>query len=338
MRWDCRILACVRKSNEPESNNAANNRQTRFPMTNQSRSILITGGSGLVGRHLSRLLQEKGYEVRHLGRRPTGREAYPTYRWDIARGEVDAAALHGLYGIVHLAGAGIADGRWTPERRAEILSSRVDGLRLLHRAMPPDQRPKVIVSASAIGFYGHRGDETLREDAAPQPGDFLSDTCVRWESALEPFAAEGLRSVRLRIGIVLSSRGGALAKMLPSYPFGVGAYFGNGRQWYSWIHLDDICRMFVFALENPAVSGAYNAVSPHPLRNRDFARAVGVGVGKKALLVPVPVCALRLAMGQMADVVLHSTRADAAKILSTGFRFGFEDAAKAVADLVKRKW
>jgi uncharacterized protein (TIGR01777 family) len=308
-----------------------------FPMTNPPRSILITGGSGLVGQHLSRLLQAKGYEVRHLSRKPTGKETYPTYRWDIARGELDADALRGLYGIIHLAGAGIADGRWTEKRRAEILSSRVDGLRLLHRAMPPDQRPAVMVSASAIGYYGHRGDETLHENASPQMGDFLSDTCVRWESALEPFSAEGIRTVRLRIGIVLSSQGGALAKMLPSYPLGVGAYFGDGQQWYSWIHLDDLCRMFVFALENEAINGVYHAVSPHPLRNRDFARAVGEGLGKKVLLLPVPVCALRLAMGQMADVVLHSTRADAEKIRAAGFRFEFDDVAKAVADLVEKK-
>ena len=200
-----------------------------------------------------------------------------------------------------------------------------------------ENRPEVLVSASAIGIYGNRGDELLTESTAPQPGDFMSDTCVAWEHAAEAFPGLGIRCVRLRIGVVLSTRGGALSKMLPSYPFGIGAYFGDGRQWFSWVHLEDMARMFVFALENKELHGPFNAVAPHPMRNKDFARAIGDGMGKKALLLPVPTLALRCAMGQMADVVLHSAKVDSGNISRAGFHFEFETAEKAVQDLVARK-
>ncbi len=306
-------------------------------MSEKKPRILVTGASGLVGQRLSRLLREKGYEVLHLGRTPKPDTEFTTYRWDLGRMEMDPAAVENLYGIVHLAGAGIADGRWSAARKKEILSSRVDGLLLLRKTLQRTAvKPQVLVSASAVGLYGNRGDEILDETSEPQPGDFLSDTCVQWEAAVDELSDVCARTVKLRIGIVLSTKGGALAKMLPSYSFGTGAYFGCGRQWYSWIHIEDLCRMFLHALENPALSGPYNAVAPKPLTNRDFAREVGLGLGKKALLVSVPAVALRLAMGQMADVVLHSTRAEAQKILGTGFGFEFSEVAAAVRDLKGR--
>lgn len=297
--------------------------------------ILVTGGSGLVGQRLSEMLREKGYNVAHLSRKANPDALFPTYHWDIASGEIDPAALQDVFGIVHLAGAGIADARWSPARKQEIVSSRVDGLELLYKTLSArNQKPEVFVSASAIGYYGNRGDEPLREDSPPQKGDFLSETCQLWEAASEPIQNLGVRLVKLRIGIVLSPHGGALAKMLPSYAAHVATYFGNGRQWYSWIHIDDLCRLFIFALENQQMQGTYNAASPQSLRNHDFALKVAEGLDKKCLLVPVPLFALRLAFGQMADVVLQSCKADVTKTLETGFVFSFPELPRAIKNLV----
>lgn len=299
--------------------------------------ILITGGSGLVGQRLSTMLREKGYNVAHLSRKANPDAPFPTYRWDIASGEIDPAALQDLFGVVHLAGAGIADARWSPARKQEIISSRVDGLQLLHKALSAQiQRPQVFVSASAIGYYGNRGDEYLREDSPPQKDDFLSETCQMWEAASEPIQDLGVRLVKLRIGIVLSTHGGALAKMLPSYAAHVATYFGNGRQWYSWIHIDDLCRLFIFALENQQMQGTYNAASPQSFRNQDFALKVAEGLDKKCLLVSVPLFALRLAFGQMADVVLQSCKTDVTKTLDTGFVFSFPELPQAIKNLVAK--
>lgn len=294
-------------------------------------TILVTGGTGLIGKALTALLQSKGYSVLHLSRRDNPRAAVPAYAWDIAKGYIDPEALERADGIVHLAGAGIADSRWTAARKRELYDSRVLGTRLLtEQILRASKRPRVFVCGSAIGYYGNRGDEILTEESAAGNG-FMTDICRDWEAAIEPLRAQGLRCPVLRIGIVLSDRGGALAKMLPSYRFRLGAYFGNGKQYYSWVHIDDICRMLLFLLEQPHADGVYNGTAPNPVPNAEFARSLARALQRPSLIVPVPAFALRLAMGEMADVVLHGCRVLPQRLQSAGYTFVHPDLEPALA-------
>jgi hypothetical protein len=303
--------------------------------SNSMKTILITGGTGLVGRRLSERLLERGYTVLHVGRkRNLDKKPFPCYAWDDLRN----GAVPQVDGVVHLAGAGIADGRWTASRRREIIASRVDTLGLLCDALaklPEAQRPQVVVSASATGIYGDSGERPCPESATAPHDNFMTETCRLWEAAAQPIQALGIRLVTPRIGIVLTPQGGALAKMLPSYQFRLGAYFGNGQQWYPWIHLDDLCDLLIFVIETPEAKGVYNATAPHPERNITLAREIPVALGKRALVLPVPRFALRLALGQMADVVLLSCRADSSKIQQAGFQFSYPRLPEALRALVR---
>ncbi|MEY3052437.1 MAG: hypothetical protein RLY31_2222 [Bacteroidota bacterium] len=301
------------------------------------RTVLIAGGSGLLGSRLSQLLQEKGYGVIHLGRNPRSGGSIRTYRWDPLRGELDREAVEQADYVVNLAGAGIADRPWTAARKQLIIDSRVESTRLLKRSMSERSEPPLAyVAASAIGYYGDRGEEMMREEDPPAEGFLSASTCA-WEEAIREVRETGIRTVGLRIGIVLSTKGGALEKILLPFRFRQGAYFGDGRQWMSWIHIDDMCRMIIAAMENESMQGFYNGVAPHPVRNRELVRQVRKALGKAALLIPVPSWALRLAMGELADVILGSTRVSAEKIRRTGFTFEFPELLPALQDLVVRK-
>lgn len=301
-------------------------------------TILIAGGSGLIGRRLSQILQEKGHQVRLLSRTPQRITGFPAYKWDVDRFIIDPASLVGVDYIINLAGEGIADKRWTRRRRAQIIRSRADSARLLAKAMmDAPQKPQAYISSAAIGFYGNRADSLLQEDDRPGQG-FLAESCQAWEDSIAMVKNSSLiRTVALRIGIVLSTRGGALEKMLLPLRFFIAAYFGSGNQWYSWIHIDDLCRMFVFAIENKELEGTYNAVAPEPQRNKPLTASLVRISGKKALLLPAPAFVLRLFMGEMADVVLSSTRVSAKKILDAGFSFQFPNLGPALADLLKNR-
>jgi uncharacterized protein (TIGR01777 family) len=302
------------------------------------KNILITGGTGLLGQYLSKLLKNKGYAVRHLSRRERLDAEFPAYAWNPEKGQLDLRALQDLHGIIHLAGAGIADARWTAARKKEILDSRTQCLALLHRAFAQGQAPlpKVMVGCSAIGFYGERGEEDLPETAAAG-NDFLAQTCQAWEAAYAPLRQLGLRLPLIRVGIVLSTQGGALAKMLPSYRFRLGAYFGSGQQWYAWVHLHDICRLFVEAIENDQYTQIYNGCSPQPLRNKDLAQVLAKALNKPSLILPAPAFALKLALGEMAAVVLTSTKALPQQTLQQGFVFDFANIQEALSHLLKTK-
>ncbi len=297
-------------------------------------TILIAGGAGLIGSRLSVLLREAGYDVIHFSRRARPDAEFPTYQWDVAAGAYDEAAIQRADYVINLAGAGIADKRWTPTRKQLIIDSRVNSTRLLRKAFEQaGKAPQAYLSSAAIGIYGDRGDNWVDENDAPGKG-FLSDSCQAWEAAISEVAATGWRTVALRIGLVLSTRGGALEKLLISFNVNTGAYFGNGRQWYSWIHIDDLCRMFIHALETPALSGFYNAVAPEPVRNKPFTEAIARALDKPSLILPVPAFALRLGMGEMADAVLISTKVSAEKIQSAGFTFRFPKLDAALRDLL----
>ena len=300
-------------------------------------NVLITGGTGLVGTRLSQLLTAAGHSVGHLtrGSGPSA-TADRTFRWNPVAGEIDAAAVPWADALVHLAGAGVLDERWTPARKKEIVESRVRGLQVLRTALARnDHRVQVLVSASAIGLYGDRGDQWLTETTPPPAAgqDFLADVCVAWEAAALQIRATGLRVPLMRIGIVLSADGGALPEMARPVKLGAGAPLGSGRQWTSWIHIDDLCRAFIAALTDARYTGAYNAVGPAPATNAELTRALATELHRPLLLPAVPAFALRLALGERAQAVLGSQRVRPTALLEQGFAFAYPELAGALANI-----
>ena len=280
--------------------------------------VAITGASGMIGTALAALLQTQGHAVLRLVRRAA--QGPGEVAWDPARGTIDAVALDGLDAVVNLAGAGIADRPWSVARKREIVESRTAGTGLLACALALLARPpRVLVSASAIGWYGDGGDAVLDEQAAPGAG-FLGETCRAWEEAAAPALAAGIRVVHPRIGIVLSPRGGALAKLLLPFRLGAGGSLGSGRQWWSWITLDDVLLSIEHALHSDALRGAFAAVAPEPVRVRDLAGALGRVLGRPAL-VPAPAVALRAVLGrEFADaMLLAGQRVHPHALLASGF-------------------
>lgn len=300
-------------------------------------TILIGGGSGLIGTRLSQLLTEKGHTVWHLSRRPREDAPYRTFQWDAGQGQIDQAAVDGADYVINLAGAGIADWLWTEKRKQLIIDSRVNTTRLLRDAIQRSaQAPRAFISSSAIGYYGNRGDDLLTEEDAPGDG-FLSESCAIWEEAVAEVAALGIRTVTIRTGIVLSTQGGALPKIVMPMHFFVGAYFGRGRQWMSWIHIDDLCELYAYALQESSLSGIYNGVAPEPERNREFTRKTAEARDKAVILVPAPAFALKLVLGEMSHTILDSTRVSARKIGGAGFTFRFPQLTGALSDVFRRE-
>jgi len=279
---------------------------------------LVTGSTGLVGRALCAHLEERGDEVLRLVRRAPASDG--EVQWDPTEGTCDAAAFD-VDAIIHLAGEGIASRRWSKGQMLKIRESRVAGTRLISEgAVRITRRPQVLVSASAIGFYGDRGDEVLNEDA-PRGAGFLADVCADWELATDQAVRAGLRVVNPRIGMVLAKGGGALEKMLLPFRLGLGGRIGSGQQWMSWIHVDDLVRVLCKAVDDESMSGAVNAVSPEPVTNSDFTRALGRAL-RRPTLFPLPAFAARLVMGKMADdLLLASARVAPAERLKREFVF-----------------
>lgn len=268
-------------------------------------TIGLTGASGFIGKELTKRLQREGHTVRPIS----------------LRGALAPDALAGCDAIVHLAGEPVAQ-RWTAEARARILSSRVDGTRALVDAMRP-HRPQVLVSASAVGYYGSRCDAILRE-AEPAANDFLGQVASAWER--EAIAAEdiGTRLARIRIGMVLGPNGGALQKMLLPFKLGLGGPIAGGEQWMSWIHIADLCSLILFLLKESTVRGAFNAVSPNPVRNVEFTKALAQAVHRPAF-IPVPAFAIKALYGEMSEIVLASQRAIPDAAIRQGFTFDYND-------------
>ena len=296
--------------------------------------VAVSGSSGLVGSALVRFLGAGGHRVSRLVRGPVaGADAIG---WDPAAGVRDTALLEGLDGVVHLAGENIGAGRWTARRKAAIRQSRVEGTQRLCEALARlARRPKVLVSASAVGFYGDRGDETLREES-PAGSDFLAQVCRDWETATDPAARAGIRVVRLRLGMVLSPAGGGLKKMLPPFRLGAGGRIGSGRQYMSWIALDDAVGAIHHALTNDSLVGPVNAVAPSPVTNAEFTRALA-RVLRRPAVAPLPAFAARLAFGEMADaLLLAGQRVLPARLQASGYAFRFPDLEGALVHLLGR--
>jgi hypothetical protein len=295
-------------------------------------NVLLTGGTGFVGNILTNLLCARDQRVtivtRSLERARTARVgvAYAAWLPDVAR--FDA--------VVNLAGAGLVDRRWSAAYKAELRSSRVDLTRRLVEAFAAsDRRPRVLVSASAVGYYGDRGDEELGEDAPPAD-DFLARLCAEWEAEAQQAEALGVRVVIVRIGLVLGRFGGALKSMEPLFRWGLGGPLGSGAQWFPWVHVNDVCGLIVRALEDEGMRGAYNAVAPGIVRNREFARTLGRVLSRPAIL-PVPRVALRLAVGEAAGSLVASQRALPRRPEAAGFRFQHPELEPALRNLLHRK-
>lgn len=282
--------------------------------------IIISGSSGLVGSALIPALTEQGHEVKRLLR---VKIAPGEEHWDPERGEIRSGSLEGFDVIIHLAGESIASGRWTAARKERIYQSRVAGTRLLSEALGKlAHPPKVLLSASAIGFYGDRGAEALTEESA-MGSLFLSHLCRDWEAATEPASVAGIRVVNLRFGVILSAKGGALTKMLLPFRLGLGGKIGAGAQYMSWIAIDDVVGAILHALTTESVTGAVNVVTPDPVTNEVFTKCLGQVLGRPTLF-PMPTFAARLAFGEMADeLLLAGARVEPMKLQKTGYTFRY---------------
>ena len=296
-------------------------------------TILIGGGSGFIGKHLSRKLTADGHEIRILSRSAKPGAKYKTFVWDVAKQTIDDAAFDGVDYVINLAGAGIVGARWTEARKQLIISSRTDSTLLLATSMARlNVKPKLYLSASAIGFYGDRGNDLMTETSEPGTG-FLSKSCMLWEDSVSEIDRLGIPTCIIRTGLVLHPDEGALEKMLIPLNFRMSNYFGDGSQYYSWIHINDMVDIYRHAIAND-LTGIYNGTAPNPATNKALAEAIGPAMGKSALVMPAPAFAMKLAMGEMSHTVLDSVRCSAEKLLATGFEFAHPDLAGALEDLL----
>jgi uncharacterized protein (TIGR01777 family) len=295
--------------------------------------VLISGATGLIGETLIPELERDGHRVIRLTRSPASSE---DIGWNPSAGEIDASRLEGIDAVVHLAGESIAEGRWTPAKKRRILESRQQGTRLLaEKVAGLPEPPEVMVSASAVGYYGDRGNELLREESGPG-SDFLAEVCKAWEAAADPAREAGIRVVHPRFGLVLSPKGGALARTLPIFKLGGGGRIGSGRQWWSWVALDDVVGAILHALTNDSVKGAVNVGSPNPLTNAEYTRVLG-RVLNRPTFFPLPAPAARLVLGEVADaLLLASQRMEPAKLKETGYEFRYPELEGALRHLLGR--
>jgi uncharacterized protein (TIGR01777 family) len=280
---------------------------------------------------LSEMLIDAGYEVAHLSRQTTHGH-YCSFRWDPGTQQVDESAIRYADYVVNLAGASVSDEKWSDDRKREIMSSRVGGTNLLARLLREHpHHVKAFISASAIGVYGDADDRVLTEDTPPAPSDdFLADVATQWERAAHQVQDIGIRTVVARIGVVLSTEGGALPQLARPVKLGAGVVLGSGRQYMSWIHIDDLCRMLIQMMEDDEWQGTYNAVSPNPVTNKEFTNMVADVLHRPLVLPKVPAFGLKLAMGEMSEIVLASQRVSAQKVLAQGFRFEYPELREAL--------
>jgi len=300
-----------------------------------AKKILISGATGLVGTALRKRLQERGFLVNILSRKPGNLPN--TFIWDVYKQTIDYHCVDGVDAIIHLAGEPVADKKWTDERKKQIIDSRVMSTELLLNAIVsnPNHQIKSFISASAVGFYGDCGDEILTEDSNKGFG-FLADCCQLWENAIDQAKKLSLRVVKLRTGIVLSNEGGALPQLDKSVRLFVGAALGNGKQWTPWIHLNDMVDMYIHAIENINMEGAYNACAPFPVTNEGLTKAIAKHLHRPFWPIKVPKKGIELLMGERAEAVLMSNNTSAQKILDADFKFQFTHLDDALSQLYKK--
>ena len=289
------------------------------------KNILISGGSGLIGHKITKLLELKGYSVAWLSR---SKQTQKSFLWEVEQQTIDPEAVEWADAIIHLAGAAVADKRWTDERKKIILESRIDSTKLLYQAVEnATEKPNTFISASAVGYYGFNTGTSLMDEMHGPGSDFLAQTVVAWENEVKKMEELHLRTVMLRIGIVLDANGGALGELMKPP---IAAPLGNGDQWMSWIAMEDLARMFVFALEKTTLQGVFNAVAPNPATNQQLTQAAANAKGKPYVGIGVPGFILKIILGEMAAMVLGGNRVSSQKIQKAGFDFECSDLVPAL--------
>jgi uncharacterized protein (TIGR01777 family) len=296
--------------------------------------ILITGGTGLVGQHLAKRLIAKGYEVVMLSRHSGEKNGIKLYRWDIKKGEIDHTAFHGVNHVIHLAGAGVAEKRWTKAYKQEIHDSRVRSLRLLFETVKERSVTlKSFVSASGVSIYG-LDPEGIMYESHPPAFDFLAKVSLDWEAAAERFESLGIRTVMLRTGVVLAKESGFIPEVSKPMKFFAGAPLGSGKQWISWIHIDDLCGIYLKAIEDNTMRGPCNAVAPHPVTNKEITVKIGKRLHRPVWLPPVPAFVLQLLVGEVTEILVTGQNVSPQKIEKAGYTFLFPDVDSALDNLL----
>ncbi|MFN0275654.1 MAG: TIGR01777 family oxidoreductase [Chitinophagales bacterium] len=291
-------------------------------------NILITGGSGFIGRKLSEVLLANGYNIAWLGRKKPQINNIKTFLWNTDAGTMEEGAIKWADAIIHLSGENISEKRWTKNRKKQIIGSRVKSASVLRKYLEASgKKMQAIIAASAIGYYGDRKNEILFEESKPGTG-FLSESCVSWENATQQLQNFAERFITFRIGIVLDETGGAMKELTKTFPFGIAPVLGSGKQTYSWIMLGDVCRMFMFALQNKTIQGVYNSVAPQPVSQKELMKQILIKQKRKAILFPVPAFVLKIMLGKMAAAVLIDQHVSCKKILDAGFQFENETIIK----------
>ncbi|GGH21243.1 TIGR01777 family oxidoreductase [Mucilaginibacter phyllosphaerae] len=298
-----------------------------------NQNILITGGSGLLGRQLTKALLDAGHNVSHLSRSPGKNPKVKTFLWDVPNNKIDEHCIDGVDAIIHLAGAGIADKRWTDTRKKEIIESRTRSIGLIYGLMRQKaHKVNTVISASGIGYYSDRGDEVLTE-TAPPAHDFMGECCIAWEEAVDAGKEFDLRILKFRTGVVLTTEGGALPQLALPVKLAVGSPLGSGKQWVSWIHHRDVIDIYLFGLGNKALSGVYNMAAPIPVTNQQLTQAVAKQLRRPLWAPKVPAFLIKILFGELSTLVLGSTRTSAQKIEDAGYQFKYNDVASALKEI-----
>lgn len=293
--------------------------------------ILITGGNGLIGKSLTDVLISEGYEVVHLVRSLNADSPVKQIKWNPEKNELDESVFEGVDHVIHLAGSNIGEGRWTKKRRKEIRSSRIDSANLLFEKSK-NSKLRSFISASGISIYGTLTSEKIFDEEDEVKNDFLAQVTVDWENAADQFSARGVRVVKIRTSVVLSKKGGAFQKMIRPVQMGIGSALGNGKQYFPWIHLEDICRIYLKTIQDDSMHGAHNAVAPDHCTNKELTKKIATILGKKIWLPPVPGFLLKLFFGEMANLILKGSRVSSDKIQKAGFEFKFSKLDDALQD------
>ncbi len=298
-------------------------------------TVLITGGTGLIGEHLCKRLLERGYKVAILSRTSRNREQIATYIWDINKLEIDEEAIADADYIIHLSGINIGAKRWTTKRKQQIIDTRVNsGQLVFDEVRKQNKNLKAFISSSATGYYGAITSDKIFSEVDPPADDFLGQTCRAWEDVADKFMGIGIRTVKIRTGVVLTKKGGALSKMIIPVKTGLGSALGNGKQYLPWIHIEDLCGIYIKAIEDTQMIGAYNAVAPEHLTNKEFTQKLAYTL-KKAFWFPnIPAFAMKLIFGKMSEILLQGSRVSAQKIQDRGYKFLFPGLESALKQLM----
>jgi uncharacterized protein len=307
-----------------------------FKKLNPVQSILITGGSGYVGSHLTTLLLQNGYKVSHLSESGKPYVKVQQYRWNPSAGTIDAEAFDKIDCIVHLAGASIGKRRWNKNTKREIADSRIKSAKLIFDTIYSKKlNLKAFISASAIGYYGYSDDDRVFSEKDLPSDDFLGETCRLWEEAADQFAGSGIRTVKIRTGIVIGKNAPAFEKLYKPARFGFPIRLGNGKQYMPWIHIDDLSKIYLKAIENENYSGSFNAVSPENVSNGEFMRVIAEIIDRRFLILPVPSILLKLVLGEMSSLVLNGNRVYPERLLESGYSFQYPEIKLALNNIIK---